>query len=179
MGITPGPIPADVSPVKIEGRVSREEALRLLMSSSPPPMDGVGSPSKSGPGRGFGGSAVKRMGSDENVGRERGETEDVEMRERSVSVSVSAAPNSNSASAIGANGMGAQGHFAVNANAKNGHGNGNAAGAAGVGMSGKPLRPAPPPMNGNDDEEEDEGFDLAKGFAPIAGVRGVGSVNAR
>jgi hypothetical protein len=170
MGITPGPIPADVSPVKIEGRVGREEALRVLMSSSPPPMDGVGSPSKSGP-KGFGsGEGVKRglVGSEErDVGR--GETEDVEMRERGVTGDPSAA-NSGLANTT-------QPQFTSNANAKNANTNShaNAAGAA----IGKPVRPAPPPVNGNDDDDEDEGFDLAKGFAPIAGVRGMGSVNAR
>lgn len=153
MGVTPGhPIP-DISPVKIEdtGRPNPNGIDRHVMSSSPPPMDAIGSPSKSGPGRSsqlVSSSADKR----EYAG------DDVEMRSRSAS-----------AAAAGSNGFNAAPvQFGTNANAK-------------AQLHSTKSANAGPSMNGrrDDDDDEEEGFDLAKGFAPIAGIRRTGSVNAR
>ena len=151
MGVTPGQAVPDMSPVKVENRRdSRNGIDRHIMSSSPPPMDAIGSPSKAGPGRGsqVPSSAVAKRESSYHPG---GGDEDTEMRSRSAS----AAAGTASMAPI---------KFNANANPKAQFGNGGPVAAVG---------------NDEDDDGEDGGFDLAKGFAPITGMRRPGSVNAR
>jgi hypothetical protein len=130
MAVTPGqPLP-DISPVKDDD--PRSNGLnRHVMSSSPPPMDGVmGSPSK--PARGSqmlnsSSSSVKHESTPGLLQRENGASAENEARfDR------------------------------------------NAAGAAPIRFNSEPS--ANTIENHNDDDDDGEGgFDLAKGFAPIAG----------
>nr|KAK5441339.1 transcription factor [Exophiala xenobiotica] len=130
MAVTPGqPLP-DISPVKDDD--PRSNGLnRHVMSSSPPPMDGVmGSPSK--PARGSqmlnsSSSSVKHESTPGLLQRENGASAENEARfDR------------------------------------------NAAGAAPIRFNSEPS--ANTIENHNDDDDDgDGGFDLAKGFAPIAG----------
>lgn len=145
LGQTPGQAIPDISPVKTENhnRKTLNGMDRQVMSSSPPPMDGLGSPSKQGPGR----SSQPRTAAG---GKRDGSNEDVEMRSRAVSEVGTARPD----------------HMAVNKM----HVKFNQAVGVSTGGSGRP---------GDDDDDDDEGYDLAKGFAPIAGMRRPGSVNAR
>ena len=150
MGLTPGQAVPDMSPVKTEvedPRDGRNGIDRHIMSSSPPPFDGFGSPSKAGPGKSSqapSSAVAKRDGSFHAGG-----DGDIEMRSRSTS----AAAVARDVAPI---------QFIADANAK-----------------------AKAQFTGNaaPREEEDEGdvggFDLAKGFAPITGMRRPGSVNAR
>jgi forkhead protein FKH len=156
MGVTPGQAVPDISPIKIEERPNGIN--RAIMSSSPPPMDGSGSPSKPARGSQIPSSHTKRDMSAPAMGRDG----DVEMRSRSGSAAVGAKPeNANPGAA----------QFNTNANAQAQaykHGSGP---PAGMSMN---VR-----IHDEDDGDDDGGFDLAKGFAPITGLRRPSSVNAR
>jgi forkhead protein FKH len=160
MGVTPGhPVP-DLSPVKVEdderGSTPRgldSEADRQVMSSSPPPIDVMGSGSPSKPFRG------SQAFTSSSARKER----DEHARSRSASATVSVSgPNARAVSGstpgpgIGAGGTGMG--FTTNANA---HVN-------------QPTVLSPIAKADREEEEDDAegGFDLAKGFAPIA--RGLG-----
>jgi forkhead protein FKH len=141
MGVTPGQAVPDLSPIKVEnddrprnGRAFGSEADRQVMSSSPPPMDAMGSPSKPARGSQFTSSSARK-------------DRDTEERSRSASATVSAPPGRTGSA--GTPGPVPQAGFTANAN-----GPVNAAGFA--------------PDDDDDDDDGDEGFDLAKGFAPIA-----------
>lgn len=145
MGVTPGQAVPDLSPLKADnedrgrsGRGLDSEADRQVMSSSPPPIDAMGSPSK--PARGSqitSSSARKEM--------------ETEGRSRSASATVSAPPGR--AGSAGTPAPTIQIGFNANPNA-----NANA----------QVVRSESAPADDDDDEEGEEGFDLAKGFAPIA-----------
>jgi hypothetical protein len=145
MGATPGTAVPDLSPVKVDaddrirtGRGLDSDVDRQVMSSSPPPMDAMGSPSKPARGSQFTSSSARK-------------DRDADDRSRSASATVSA--QAGRAGSAGTPIPGIQIGFNVNANAQ-------------VNRSES--------AQGEDDEDEDadEGFDLAKGFAPIA--RGMG-----
>lgn len=147
LGVTPGQAVPDMSPVKVEdedrhrranGRAPLDsEPDRHVMSSSPPPMDAMGSPSK--PARG---SQVPFTSSSARKDR------DTETRSRSASAAVSL-PGHLGGSA-GTTPVLQQANFNSTVQAQ--------------------------PTNGAQDDDDDDlegGFDLAKGFAPIA--RGLGA----
>lgn len=144
MGVTPGQAVPDISPLKTEhhGRNNLNGIDRQVMSSSPPPMDGLGSPSKPGPGL----SSQARTAA---VSKREGSDEDVEMRSRTASVVASGRFQHLKTGEV---------HDRFN----------QIMAAASASENGGHM---------GDDEEEDEGYDLAKGFAPIAGMRRPGSVN--
>lgn len=140
MGVTPGhPLP-DISPVKDDDPRSNG-LVRQVMSSSPPPMDGVmGSPSK--PAR---------------------------KSQLPFSSNSSARKESPPTSSHWENGV------PIDENAKFGRNSANAGIPASDRAATGPIRfnsqpSGNPEQNHEDDEDDgDGGFDLAKGFAPIAG----------
>ena len=146
MGATPGQAVPDLSPIKSDPAFRTNGISRDIMSSSPPPMEPMGSPSKPARGSQLGmSSQLKKESSidqDGDImmggGRSRSATANAQNTERA-----GAQPNAVA--------------FQVNANA-------NANGRSG---------PSPHHAGVDEDEAEDEGgFDLAKGFAPIgAGLR--------
>lgn len=146
MGATPGTAVPDMSPVKVDddhhhnsrninGRALDSEADRQVMSSSPPPMDTMGSPSK--PARG---SQLPFTSS--SARKER----DGEDRSRSASATVSAQGVGQANRSAGTTPV--LQHSGFNANAK-------------------ALNYSNEIADGPEDDD-DGGFDLAKGFAPIA-----------
>ncbi|RMZ82079.1 hypothetical protein DV737_g2229, partial [Chaetothyriales sp. CBS 132003] len=167
MGVTPGAPVADMSPVKAgqidrdreRGRLNGEAIDRTVMSSSPPLMDGVGNESPTKVGRR---SQLPPPGSIRES-RERDGDGDTLMRSRSASM------NTNTQAMVGA---------AAAAQPADGS-------RLGLGAPGPlSLHPHPhlkPPVKdggGEDDDDDGEGeggFDLARGFAPIAtGMRAAG-----
>ena len=140
MGATPGQAVPDLSPIKADAdeRIRNRRGLdsdadRHVMSSSPPPMDAMGSPSKPARGSQFTSSSARK-------------DRDAEDRSRSASATVSAQPDRAGSADTAA--PSAQIGFNANANAH---------------INRSESAPAD-----DDDDEADEGFDLAKGFAPIA-----------
>jgi len=153
-GVTPGPpgsaLPPDMSPVKGDGfATARRNGLedREVMSSSPPPMDGLGSPSKPARGRGstIGGSQLIKQ-------------EDPSLEQRSVSAAPVQPQN-------GRNGLGLT---ETSGNGRLSFGPGSAP-AYNLGMPHSCALPLGHPENKDDDDDDDDGgIDLAKGFAPIS-----------
>ena len=151
MGVTPGQPVQDVSPVKIEpvDRINGANIDRTVMSSSPPMMmDGSGSPSK--PGRSS--QQVPPTSSfqnDSSTDAPRDRDGDLQMRSRSASMNANAATNQTSA---GRASLGPPANFSLNPNA-------NAK------------------VQNEDEDDGEGGFDLAKGFAPIASGMRSGSAS--
>lgn len=143
MGVTPGQAVPDLSPIKagtddriVNRRNLDSEADRQVMSSSPPPMDAMGSPSKAARGSQFTSSSARK-------------DREAEDRSRSASATVSAPPGR--AGSAGTPVPAMQVGFNANANAQ-------------VNRS----ESVPGDDDDDDDDDADGGFDLAKGFAPIA-----------
>jgi hypothetical protein len=138
MGETPGTVPPDLSPVKVDendlprrlnGRHSLEIEDRQIMSSSPPPMDIMGSPSK----------AARGSQNPMTSSSARKDNETFHERSRSATA-VAPSPELRSITNT------------------------------------KPqiiAHASVPLVEDDDDDDGDVGFDLAKGFAPIA--RGLGA----
>ena len=144
MGVTPGQTVPDLSPIKSDPDLRTNGINRDVMSSSPPPMEPIGSPSKPARGSQVGMSSQLKKG---NSIDQDGDTMMGGGRSRSTT-----------ANAYEPGRAGAQSNtvaFQVNANA-----------------NGRDVLP-PQQADVEEDEAGDEGgFDLAKGFAPIgAGLR--------
>lgn len=152
MGVTPGQAVPDISPVKDDDPRRANGIDRTVMSSSPPPMDGSGSPSKPGRSSQVPSSAVAKREGTAGTSADG----DVEMRSRSASAAATSKPEVNASVAPI--------EFNANANGK-AHQKNKSVNASG--------------LDEDEADAEEGGFDLAKGFAPITGLRRQGSVNAR
>ncbi|RMZ87187.1 hypothetical protein DV736_g5582, partial [Chaetothyriales sp. CBS 134916] len=161
MGVTPGAPVADISPVKggqldresERNRVNGEAIDRTVMSSSPPLMDSVGNESPTKVGRR---SLLPPAGSTTDS-KERDGDGDTLMRSRSTSI------NANAHAMAGA-AQPADGRLSL-----------GAPGALNLHPHPNLKAPGKDDDGDDDDGEGDGGFDLAKGFAPIAtGMRAAG-----
>ena len=152
-GVTPGPpgsaMPPDMSPIKGEGfHTTRRNGIedRDIMSSSPPPMDGLGSPSKPGRGRG------STLGGPQPIKQE-------DQLHESRSSSAAAVQTQNVRNGLGLS--------ESNGNGRLSFGPGSAP-AFNLGMPHGSVLPVSHTESRDDDDDDDGGIDLAKGFAPIS-----------
>lgn len=158
MGVTPGQAAPDLSPIKSDPDTRANGINRDIMSSSPPPVDGLGSPSKL--------FRNSQLGSQQQQTRKENSVDkdgDAIMGGRSRSTTL----NANEPTRMASSGMPTNvAPFESNANAR---GDGQQQLPPQQVSSTAPTVGGAP---GEEEEADDGGFDLAKGFAPIgAGIR--------